>query len=154
MKTIQDIIRHNNLSIVSGNPAKQAPNLRQEITSSNTEKYDESLEVINRVFLRLAAVYGNPWRNMYKGNDFLQFTKLEWLEGLSGYDELTLYQAIGISRDTLKFPPTLPEFIECCKHIKKERSGCYKSEQVKPASPTIAEANLAKMKEILTMTSH
>ena len=151
MKHIQDLVRRNHLSIVSGRPANQAPNHPPATTSSDADYHDESIAIIDRLFLRLAAIYGNTWRNVYKSNEFLQFTKGEWLDGLAGYEETVLYQAIGISRETLKFPPSLPEFIECCKHIRKKGACCYKGEQVKPATAAIVGANLQKMREILNI---
>ena len=74
--------------------------------------------MIDRLFLRLAALYGNPWRNLYKNNDFLRFAKAEWHEALAGYDEALIIQALNRCREHHKFPPTVPEFIECCKALK------------------------------------
>ena len=65
-------------------------------TTSSAEEHDaESIAIIDRVFLRLAAIYGNAWRKAYTNNEFLQFTKREWLDGLAGYEEQLLYRAVA-----------------------------------------------------------
>ena len=151
MNHIQKLVQRNHLSIISGNPVNQEPNPHPATTSSVAEHDAEGIAIIDRVFLRLAAIYGNAWRNAYKNNEFLQFTKREWLDGLAGYEEQLLYRAVAVSRENNKFPPSLPEFIECCKYIRNRDSFCYKREAVKPATAKVAEANLAKLKEILNM---
>lgn len=151
MKKIRDLSSRAHLSIVSGSPVKQEPCLPQETTSFKAEYSDENLAIINRIFLKLAAIYGNTWRNIYKSHEFLQFTKQEWLEGLAGYEEKLLYQTIAICRQTLKFPPTLPEFIDCYKYIQSKHSFFFRKEQVEPASIEVVNENLTKMKEMLQM---
>ena len=151
MIPIKDIVQRNHQSMTSGNPVKQEPNHRPVTTSFKAEHTDESLAIIDRLFLRLAAIYGNTWRNVFKSHEFLQFTKQEWLDGLAGYDERILYQAITICRENHKFPPTLPELLECCKYIKKKDVFSQKHEEIKPARTEVAEANLAQMKAILNM---
>ena len=151
MNHIKKLVQRNHLSIVSGSPANQVPNHPPATTSSAEEHDAESIAIIDRVFLRLAAIYGNAWRKAYTNNEFLQFTKREWLDGLAGYEEQLLYRAVAISRENNKFPPSLPEFIECCKYVRNRASFCFKREAVKPANPEIAEMNLMKIKTALNM---
>jgi len=103
------------------------------------------------LFLKLAAVYGNAWRNLYKNPDFLAFAKKEWLQALAGFEEKMLYQALSNCLENHKFPPNIAEFLNCCKHMSK-KSVFFIPEDVKKASPEIAETQLQKLKDILNMS--
>lgn len=150
MQKISDIIKHNNLSTISGSPAKPVQNQQAKVVSSQAKQCHENSEIIDRLFLRLAVLYGNTWRNLYKNNEFLMFAKAEWRDALVGYEEKLLYQALNICREHHKFPPTVPEFIECCKELTRKKV-FFKVENHDKANPTVAATHLNKIKAILNM---
>lgn len=108
--------------------------------------------VIERLFIRLAAIYGNTWKGIYKNDEFLKFAKNEWLEALINYTEKTIYQAVCLCREQQKFPPTLPEFIDYCRQLNRKES-FFEQEPLPKADPNIAAANLKKIKAILNMNT-
>ncbi len=109
------------------------------------------MSLVDHVFLKLTAIYGNAWRNLFKSPEFLTFSKQEWVEALVAFDEPTIYAAVNVCRATHRFPPSIPEFIECCMHLKKKGSGYFMREQTQPCTPSVAFENLAKIRAILNM---
>jgi hypothetical protein len=73
--------------------------------------YDEYVSLVDHIFLKMAAIYGNTWRNGFKNPEFLIFSKKEWVEALVEFDEPTIYEAVNFCRSSHRFPPTIPEFI-------------------------------------------
>ena len=102
----------------------------------------------------MAAIYGHGWRNAYKSDEFLQFSKHEWANALQGFEEQTIQKAILVCRENYRFAPSMPEFIECCKNVRKRSSAYYQKEPIEPATPDIAEANLQQMRTILNIKQH
>ena len=120
MQSIKQLL-NNNLSTSSGKPAREDYNEQhltikpeQPIHSPDREK------VIDRLFLKLSAIYGNSWRNLYRTNEFILFSKKQWLDALDEFDEPLLSQAINVCRQHYKFAPNIPEFIDCCRQLKKK----------------------------------
>ena len=109
-------------------------------------------EIIELLFLKLSAIYGITWRNLYKSSDFLAFAKDEWLDALGDFTEAEIHKAINICAEHNKYPPTLPEFVSCCKHIRRNNT-FNKPEPYAGCAPEIAHAHLAKMKQILSSTT-
>ena len=70
---------------------------------------------IDHLFLKLAAMYGHVWKSLYKSDEFLAFTKTEWLNALARFDDIIIAKALTYSQNHYEYPPTLPQFIECCK---------------------------------------
>lgn len=118
--------------------------------SSPANQSCEDMEIIDRLFLKFAALYGNTWRNTYKNPDFLAFTKNQWREALVGYEEKVLTQALNICREHHKFPPSVPEFIESCKVISR-KNVFYVPENITKARPEVAALNLSKIRAILNI---
>ena len=148
MQPMQTLIQNNQL-IHSGSPVNQEQELSNSITSNKVR--ENYLSVVDHLFLKLAAIYGNAWKNLYKSSDFLQFSKQEWLESLVVFEVPHIYAAIALCRESYRFPPSIPEFVECCRRIKKRASPFYKREPNKKATPSIAESNLAQIKAILNI---
>lgn len=107
--------------------------------------------IIDRLFLKFAAAYGNTWRSIYKSNEFLIFTKNEWLDALNHYEESILYEALNQCREYYKFPPTLAEFMECCRNIQRKNSEFNRVKELPKCNPSVAEDNLRKIRLILNM---
>ena len=106
---------------------------------------------IDRLFLRLAAMYGHVWRSLYKSEEFLAFTKNEWLGNLARFEDSILDKALMNCLNTWDYPPTVPQFIEGCKAY--SRQGQYEkySTNSKPARPEVARAHLSQLKTLLNM---
>ena len=147
MQLVKHILQNHNLSTCSGKLANQEQS-HPPVTESSS---DESQQIIHRLFLKLAATYGNTWRNLFKSQDFLQFSKREWLDALSGYEEKVLYQAVVFCRENNPYPPTIPEFIECCKKVNKKSTFFHREQTVGEPDRRVAHQHLNKIKSILNM---
>jgi hypothetical protein len=96
-------------------------------------------------------MYGQVWRSQFKSDEFLVFVKGEWQQGLLGYADNVLELAIELCRKNKELPPTLPQFIDFCKHCSKRGSFFVPDETPKNNNPEVAKTHLLKMKQILNM---
>ena len=114
MQPIKNVMHLQNLTTPSGIAAKVVSNQTSQMSSSSnhTEKHKKR---IDNLFLKLAAMYGHVWKSLYKSDEFLAFTKDEWLNALARFDDEIITKALLYSRNHYEYPPTLPQFIECCK---------------------------------------
>lgn len=116
--------------------------------SSNKELNEIQKGIINRLFMKLATIYGNGWRNQFKTQAYLEEAKKQWQDALKGYDEVILHKAVKICREHHKFPPNIPEFIACCKHANK-KDNFFKPEKVIKAPKEVADKNLNQIYQIV-----
>lgn len=77
--------------------------------------------------------------------------RIGWQEALEGVEEQVLDQAIEECLKQRDMPPTLSQFLDCCKQLSNKNAGFYTPTAVEKANPTVAEANLRKMKLMLNM---
>jgi hypothetical protein len=119
-----------------------------EPTSSAT---NEIIEVrIERLFLRLSAIYGYLWWNIYQNQELLRITKIEWSTCLKRFDNQVLKEALLSCREKKGYPPALPEFMDCCKAIQKRRDPCVVVEEpYVPCNEAIALKNIQEMYDAL-----
>lgn len=121
---------------------------KQVTTSSNSNSANHHKKRIERLFLKFAAFYGYIWRNQFKSDDFMAFSKKEWLEGLRPYSDEVLAKVILHCREYSEYPPTLPQMIGFCrKEIK--RSNFFKAEEVELAQPEIRKKHMDCIKNKL-----
>ncbi|HRD70436.1 MAG TPA: Vir protein [Legionella sp.] len=73
------------------------------------------------MFIRLGAIYGHIWVSLYQTEKLLAFAKKEWSEGLQAFDNATVKEVLLKCREKSAYPPTLPQFIEYCKEVKKRK---------------------------------
>ena len=125
MQTVHHILQKNPLLTSSGSHVKtdkilnfQQKKAQQKPVTSSPSPFATTDKRIDRLFLRLAAIYGHLWSNLYKSEEFLNCTKQEWREGLQTFDNVTLGKALEHCRASVNYPPTLPMFIEVCKSLK------------------------------------
>lgn len=93
--------------------------------------------LIDRLFARFAAMYGNRFADMWAGINIDDVKKC-WA------DELRIFSVdhVGVAIDGLKtrnFPPTLPEFLQLCESARREAPRQYAQER--SGMPTDAEMN-------------
>lgn len=69
---------------------------------------------IDRLFLRMASFYGKHWIDMWSDVP-VDSVKAEWQLKLSGMSSKAVFKAVDYCADHLRFPPTLPEFVQLCK---------------------------------------
>lgn len=114
MQPIKNVLNLQNLATPSGIAAKGVSNQTSPMSSNfnHTEKHKKR---IDNLFLKLAAMYGHVWKSLYKSDEFLAFTKDEWLNALARFDDEIITKTLLYSRNHYEYPPTLPQFIECCK---------------------------------------
>lgn len=72
------------------------------------------LNPIDRLFLRMASFYGKHWLDMWTDIP-VDSVKHEWQSKLTGMSSKTVFKAVDYCADNLRFPPTLPEFVQLCK---------------------------------------
>ena len=151
MRTINEVIATNNLSTRSGIAAKTELKIPQKPTSSISTSAEKHSKRIDRLFLRFAAMYGHVWKSLYKSDEFLAFTKQEWRDALTRFDDDVIAKALTHSQCHWAYPPTLPQFIECCKAHSNNVFVMH------PHTPSrnfeVAHAALNKIRTILNMKS-
>ena len=153
MQTIKNVIQLHDLSTRSGIAARQEPHTScQTATSSTSVDTETQKKRIDRLFLRFAAMYGHVWRSLYKSDDFLAFTKSEWLKGLKKFGDSIFESALQYSLKHWEYPPTLPQFTECCRAYSKQGQYDKPCTIYKPSSPEVAHAHLSKIKTILNQS--
>ena len=151
MRTINEVITLNNLSTRSGIAAKTELKMPQKSTSSISTNAEKHSKRIDRLFLRFAAMYGHVWKSLYKNDEFLAFTKQEWRNALTRFDDDVIEKVLTHSQNHWEYPPTLPQFIECCKAHGNNVFIMH------PHTPSryfeVAHAALNKIRTILNMKS-
>lgn len=75
---------------------------------------------VERLFTRLATMYGNKFLDMWKGLD-LQAVKTAWGEDLAGYTADELKRGLDWCK-TKDWPPTLPAFMTACRPVMDEKT--------------------------------
>ena len=103
------------------------------------------------MFLKFSIFYGHIWRSQFKNEHFFNLARNGWQEALEGVDAPVLDEAIEECLKQRDMPPTLSQFMDCCKQLSNKNAGFYIPAVVEKANPTIAEANLRKMKLMLNM---
>ncbi|HAT1762274.1 TPA: Vir protein [Legionella pneumophila] len=120
-------------------------------SSGNPEDYDKRMDTL---FSRFAAMYGHVWISSYPTADSLKFAKWEWSDALRRFDNQALKQALIHIREHNKFPPTLPEFIACCKDkVARRQLTAVDKKEIQLTCPKIAQEHLKAMLADLTRKS-
>ena len=121
-------------------------------TSSTSTESEKLRKRIDQLFLRFAAVYGHMWRSLYKSDEFLAYTKQEWIGSLEKFDSTILNQALVHCKEKEPYPPSLPLFVEICKSFTRSPDGfAEKKGESQKADPAIARMHLDKMRALLNM---
>lgn len=74
---------------------------------------DQMATVVDRLFRRLIAFYGTKFADAYAGLPISEIRDI-WAEELRGYSIAEIATGIEACR-SLKWPPTLPEFLAACR---------------------------------------
>lgn len=102
------------------------------------------------LFSRLGAIYGQLWWNNYRTEELLILAKKEWGETLDRFDNQTLKEVLVLYRERRNYPPSLPQFVECCKEAMARRiPSSLRKELSKPCTLEVAKQHIAVMKKIL-----
>ncbi len=119
----------------------------QQATSSHSKGIEKDDKRIETLFLRFSVIYGYLWHKAYQNEALLTLAKKEWQVGLRPFDNLILKAALQHCREYASYPPSLPQFIELCRAIKKRQNFFTRStENEDIASPETAELHLKKIK--------
>lgn len=65
----------------------------------------------DRIFMRLAAIYGHKFTSMYPTEEAIAVAKAEWAEGLAGLSDFQLNQGFQRCRMLSDWNPNIPEFL-------------------------------------------
>ena len=165
MQAIKNVIQLNDLSTRSGIAAKTAQIMTCPATISSTSAITATpaatssisadiakhKQRIHKLFLRFAAIYGHVWKGLYKSDEFLAFTKNEWLDALKEFDDSSIDKALLNCRSQWEYPPSLPQFMEACKRIASKDKGFYTRSPVQKGDPEVATMYMKKIKTMLNM---
>lgn len=108
----------------------------------------DNAKCIKKLFTRFAAIYGHIWKSQFKSDAFMDFAKKEWMDALGAFSDATVTSAIDECREYHDMPPTLPQFIRCCRAIVKRQFVRVEEKPFTRTRAEIAEPNLRKMKII------
>ena len=126
-------------------------NPQDQKTSSNSDEnaiYDKRIDTL---FIRFAAIYGHLWVNNFNDERTIYFAKKEWSEGLKPFNNAIVKEALLQFREKHRFPPSIPEFIACCKEkVARKQLTTVLSEPIKKPSPEVAKHHINMMKAALT----
>ena len=77
-------------------------------------------EWIERIFQRMENFYLSLWKDRF-GDIQRERVKQAWAEELAGYSATEIKRGLDTCR-TMKFPPTLPEFLTACRPVMDART--------------------------------
>lgn len=77
-------------------------------------------EWIERIFQRMENFYLSLWKDRF-GEIPRERVKRAWAEELAGYSATEIKRGLDVCR-TMKFPPTLPEFMNACRPVVDART--------------------------------
>lgn len=97
---------------------------------------------IDKLFERLACMYGRKFADLWGGVDPASVRKL-WAEKLGVYPGAVIAKAL-LACDTRPYPPTLPDFLLLCK-AENNRPQVFKALQSPPIDRKVAKQRLAEI---------
>jgi hypothetical protein len=150
MKSVKDIIALNQLTTAQGLQQSQRPKPTAIPSSTNS---GNSTEWVNTIFIKFSIFYGQIWRSQFKNEDYSRLARKEWALAIAIFDETLINEAIQDCLQRREFPPTLSQFIDCCKQLNFKNISTYRAPEVIKASPEVVLENLKQMKLILNMTT-
>lgn len=103
---------------------------------------------VDALFAKFETMYGQNFIEKWK-NTNLENVKQAWSEELGSFDGETLKAALEACKETCKYSPTLPEFYQLCKAMKKAPEHELYLPHHKQYSTEVAEENLKKIKSML-----
>lgn len=117
---------------------------------------EPQLEMIGKLFVRMAAAYGHLWSSQFKTPQMIEITKREWLKSLGGYSFERIDQAFEKCKTDYLTVPTLGQFLTCFQvvpyHQPFDRSGAIAHQETAKAKERrmkIGEQAIMKMKGML-----
>lgn len=85
----------------------------------STARQSGSPDLIDRLFQKLALMYGKQWADLWIGVP-IDAVKGEWARTLTGIEPEAMRLALDSMLNSGKpFPPTLPEFVSLCRQFRK-----------------------------------
>lgn len=97
------------------------------------------------LFTRLGAMYGQFWWSNYRTESLLLLAKQEWSEGLKRFDNEILKEVLVTYREQKTYPPSLPQFVECCKGALNRRMPPPLREESRTSSQEVAKQHIKAM---------
>ncbi|WP_051228298.1 replication protein P [Oceanospirillum beijerinckii] len=70
---------------------------------------------IDQVFVKMQAAYGGLWASRLPAPEMTEAGKSEWAKALSVFTRDQILRGFERCFERHSMPPTLPEFMECCK---------------------------------------
>lgn len=169
MQHIKKIVQPKVITISSGSPANQGQTMtsvqnqskslvqshdqpsQQQATSSKSQHTEEEIRRIDTLFLRFAAIYGHLWRSVYKNETQLELSKKIWLENLKKFETKIIKEVLQRCCEAYSYPPSLPQFFECCRELRDKNRGFFIPQEVQKAKPEVAAKYMRQIKTILNI---
>lgn len=79
----------------------------------------------------------------------MDFAKKEWMDALKAFSDSTVKRAIDECRSHHEMPPTLPQFISCCRSVVKRQFIRVEEKPFMPASREVIDFHIKKLRESL-----
>ena len=146
MQSLKQIVQTNQLNTAQGFQNKQTQHATAMTNSTSSGK---CIENANTIFLKFSIFYGHVWRSQFKNEHYSTLARKEWSKTLQVFNEELIEKAIQECLEHREFPPTLTQFVECCKQLGNRNKGFYVPEVAKNTNPLVAQAYLKKIKSIL-----
>lgn len=112
---------------------------------------------VERIFDRMQGLYGSLWLDRWRSGEVLEqggqrfdrgllLAKATWADELSGFADqpARIAQALDACR-SLKFPPTVPEFLALCRETYPDRVTALPAPDVPPAVIAARQAEAEEM---------
>lgn len=97
--------------------AQPSPSLPGQIVTLRQLSTELQQGWIERLFSRLAALYGAAFGRQWEGTN-LADVKVVWAEKLGGFTAANIGAALTACEDR-QYPPNLPEFLDLCRQAAK-----------------------------------
>lgn len=102
------------------------------------------------MFVRFGSIWGSAWTSQFANGSILEAVKREWELALARFTDDQVLTGINKAiRGYKKFPPKLPEFVDCCE---PEPLYYQPIKMLPPPKPdtALAERTLAECRKILS----
>lgn len=120
MQSLAQVLE-NNLEAISHGSLKNQTRLpaNEQETSSRSTPNPVIEKRVDQLFLKFATFYGHIWKSLFKDERFFVYAKELWQDTLKEFDDAVFNQAILNCLSFYKMPPTLPDFLQVCRDVKR-----------------------------------
>ena len=115
-------------------------------------------KVVDRIFMRMASIYGNTWSRNFPNSEALSVAKAEWIRVIDGVSSETLKLAFdsidsGSNSSFVSRPPNLIEFKIICEASDTKHFDTYPSKMLdfRGSPSSVGNEAMEKIRGMLNM---